>query len=156
MLHQCGAKKKKSYKIIKEVYFNCEITPSTLIYKHSDFTSPYDFALLPVCSVVVFMRLSSSVKKQLLFSPLTSPAPISQVSTMMGPLSPFRWTWMQSCVNTNTKTHTQPKSIWWNFYSVYLLNASATGMYYLHEIKSVLSTYYIIFNFYCLISIHIN
>lgn len=73
--------------------------------------SPYDFALLPVCSVVVFMRLSSSVKKQLLFSPLTSPAPISQVSTMMGPLSPFRWTWMQSCVNTNTKTHTQPKSI---------------------------------------------
>lgn len=60
------------------------------------------FFLLPLCSVVVFIRLSSSVTKQPLISSVTaSPVPISQVIIMMGPFPPFKWTWMLSCTNTH-------------------------------------------------------
>lgn len=62
----------------------------------------YDW-LLPVCSVAVFIRLSSNVKKQSLVSPVVSSIPTSQLNTVMG-FPAFRWIWMLSYINTQPES----------------------------------------------------
>lgn len=64
----------------------------------------------PVCSVLILIRLFSSVTKKPLLSAgselAASHDPSSQVSTVMGPRPDFRSTWTLSC------THTHQNSYW--------------------------------------------